>query len=244
MLRSFIIALQFLSRIPLTSNFEAVEGDLGRSLLFYPLIGLLIGALLILTATLSQHLNLFLSAALVVSVWVLVTGALHLDGLADTTDAWIGGMGSKERTLEIMKDPASGPMGVLSLILLVLLKTAAIYSILVAGENYLLLIAPLLGRTLAILLMALTPYVREGGLGAILAKELHKGNVFMVSAGVAILIICISFYSGIVVILVCSAVLLFWRHLLLKRLQGCTGDTIGALIEVSECLALVSLAIC
>jgi adenosylcobinamide-GDP ribazoletransferase len=239
MFQSFLIALQFLTRIPLSFNLSPREGDLGRSLLFYPIVGLLIGVLLVITGTLTKDINLFLSATVIVTVWVIVTGGLHLDGLADTTDAWIGGMGSKERTLEIMKDPTAGPMGVLSLILLILLKTAAVYALLSSHSVYYLLIPPVLGRTLAILLLATTPYIREGGLGEILARELNTDRIWIASIAIGLLLILFTPATGIRLILSCAGLLLLWRYLLLKRLGGCTGDTIGALIEIAECSVLV-----
>ncbi|WP_173644308.1 adenosylcobinamide-GDP ribazoletransferase, partial [Xanthomonas citri] len=87
-----------------------------------------------------------LGAALLLSAWVWLTGALHLDGLADTTDAWVGGMGERRRTLAIMKDPASGPMAVTAVVLVLLLKCAALASLLAQAPTTLWL-APLLARS-------------------------------------------------------------------------------------------------
>ena len=242
-LSSFFIALQFLTRIPVSSKLAVKDEDIGNSLLFYPLVGLLIGILLAITAFLCQNINAFLAAVLVVTVWVSITGGLHLDGLADSFDAWIGGCESKERTLEIMKDPASGPMGVLSLILLILLKTAAVYTLLSAPSIYYLLLPPVLGRSVGILLLATTPYVRAGGLGEALTLKLDKNKIWIVSGVVALLILLSTTLLGILLIGCGMGLLCVARYVLLKCLDGCTGDTTGALIEITETVALLVIVI-
>lgn len=241
MFRPLLIALQFLTRIPVPMTSSPEACDMGRSLLFYPLVGLILGLLLILIAELSQGLNVFLSAALIVSVWVIFSGGLHLDGLSDTVDAWIGGMGSKERTLAIMKDPTAGPMGVLSLVLCILLKTAGIYALLLNCPTYYLLLPPVLGRTMAIMLLAITPYVRENGVGSVLSKELNTGALTLVSVLVGVLLVLITSVWNIGLILLCLCLLLLWRYQLMKRISGCTGDTIGALLEMTETLTLIAM---
>lgn len=104
----FWIALQFLSSLPVSLPGMPEPRELGRSLLFYPLVGLLFGLLLWLASLLLQGTPAPLHAALLLTLWVLLSGALHLDGLADSADAWLGGFGDRERTLQIMKDPRSG----------------------------------------------------------------------------------------------------------------------------------------
>jgi len=112
----FLIAISFLTRMPVKLNQEIKPGDVGQSLLYYPLVGLLIGLILYLTLILIQFISASMSvdviAAVVLIVWVLITGGLHLDGLADSADAWAGGLGSQQKTLDIMKDPYCGPIGV------------------------------------------------------------------------------------------------------------------------------------
>jgi hypothetical protein len=109
-------------------------------------------------------------AALVLAVWVLLTGGLHLDGLADTADAWIGGQGDRDRTLAIMKDPRSGPMAVVIIVLVLLSKFAALQVLLAGDARTVLLLTPMLGRTVIVLLLITTPYVRPEGLGAAYAR--------------------------------------------------------------------------
>ncbi|HCS46271.1 MAG TPA: adenosylcobinamide-GDP ribazoletransferase, partial [Pseudomonas sp.] len=112
----FWIALQFLSSLPIRLPGMPAPRELGRSLLFYPLVGLLFGVILWTLNGLLLGTPLLLHAALLLTVWVLLSGALHLDGLADSADAWLGGFGDRERTLTIMKDPRSGPIAVVTLV--------------------------------------------------------------------------------------------------------------------------------
>lgn len=110
----FWIALQFLSSLPIILPGMPKPQELGRSLLFYPLVGVLFGAVLWGVSALLAGIPLMLHAALLLTVWVLLSGGLHLDGLADSADAWLGGFGDRERTLTIMKDPRSGRLPWLS----------------------------------------------------------------------------------------------------------------------------------
>jgi adenosylcobinamide-GDP ribazoletransferase len=121
MLRPFLIAVQFLTVLPVRVDGALDAKATGRSLLYYPLVGLLIGTLLAALAWMLGDAPLLVSAAVLLAVWVAVTGALHLDGLADSADAWAAGLGDRDKTLAVMKDPRSGPMAVVVLILVLLL---------------------------------------------------------------------------------------------------------------------------
>lgn len=237
MIKAFFIALGLLTRIPVPKLFHVTESDsdklFGWSVLFYPLIGLIIGGLLVFTAWCLSLLTLpshgLIEAGILLTVWVLITGALHLDGLADSTDAWLGGYGDQNRTLEIMKDPCSGPAAVVVIVLILLLK----FSALVVVEWQVLLLAPVLARTSVMILLATTPYVRAGGMAEAAVKHLDKRAVWIVLLLVLSLsVLLLQKYSGALVILLVIAYLL--RRLMIKRIQGTTGDTAGAMIEVME----------
>ena len=123
----FLIALQFLTTFPIQLKQMPTQQQNGQSLLFYPVVGLIIGLILAVLALLLQALPNVLLSSLILVFWIWLSGGLHLDGLADSADAWVGGFGDKERTLAIMKDPACGPIGVLSLIILCAIKGSALY---------------------------------------------------------------------------------------------------------------------
>lgn len=236
------IALQFLTRLPVTLAGMPTPEQVGRSLLFYPLVGLLIGLLLLAAQQLLGDSAVLLQAALLLTLWVGISGGLHLDGLADSADAWVGGFGDKQRTLAIMKDPRSGPIAVLVLVLLLLLKFAALVALLENGAALLLLLVPWLARCLLPLLFLSTPYVRAGGLGQALAEHLPRQQLPWVLAAhaVAMLLLC---WPALLALLVAGVVFLWLRALMLKRLGGATGDTAGALVELAECGVLVALAL-
>jgi adenosylcobinamide-GDP ribazoletransferase len=239
---ALLIALQFLTRVPVRLAGMPAPEQIGRSLLWYPLLGLLIGGLLLGLHLLLGATPALLQAALLLAAWVAVTGGLHLDGLADSADAWAGGFGDKERTLAIMQDPRSGPIAVVLLVLVLLLKFAALATLLDAGAGLLLLLAPWLARGLLPLLFLSTPYVRAGGLGQALAEYLPRRQLPWVLAahGVAILLFG---WAGLLALLVTGLMFVCLRWLMLQRLGGTTGDTAGALLELVECAVLLALAL-
>jgi len=236
----FWIALQFLSSLPVTLPGMPPPQALGRSLLCYPLVGLLFGALLWLLHLALGTTPAMLQAALLLSAWVLLSGALHLDGLADSADAWLGGFGDRARTLEIMKDPRSGPIAVVTLVLVLLLKFCALLVLVERGQVGLLVMVPVVGRAALLGLFLCTPYVRAGGLGQALADHLPR------SAGRAVLlitgVIC-WLWAGPWMLIVAALAFLWLRRMMLRRLGGTTGDTAGALLELLELAALLGLAL-
>ena len=239
----FWIALQFLSSLPVRLPGMPAPQELGRSLLFYPLVGLLFGGILWGLNWLMLGAPLLLHAALLLTVWVLLSGALHLDGLADSADAWLGGFGDRERTLTIMKDPRSGPIAVVTLVLVLLLKFAALLALIEQQHALALIIVPLLGRSALLGLFLTTPYVRAGGLGQALADHLPRSagkQVLAVSGLACVLIAGLSGFFAVVL----AVVLFAWlRQVMLRRLGGTTGDTAGALLELLEVAMLVGLAL-
>lgn len=241
MLTSFALAVQFLTRIPLSINITVTDERLGQSVLFYPLVGLLIGLfLLLLTQLLPEHL-FALNAAIILSVWVLLTGGLHLDGLADCSDAWAGGLNNKQRSLKIMQDPAIGSVAVIILLLVLLLKWIAIQNLLQADFALsFLMLAPFLGRLSILMLMLSTPYISENGLGSAMQQHLPRSA--------ARLIVCVSlllcFWLTSIYILLSMILLIYCiRYLAIQRIQGVTGDVYGASVELVEAIVLVSLAL-
>jgi adenosylcobinamide-GDP ribazoletransferase len=239
----FWIALQFLSSLPIRLPGMPTPEELGRSLLFYPLVGLLFGAILWGLNWLLLGTPLLLHAALLLSVWVVLSGALHLDGLADSADAWLGGYGDRERTLTIMKDPRSGPIAVVTLVLVLLLKFAALLALIEQQHSVVLIIVPLISRSALLGLFLTTSYVRPGGLGQALADHLPRlagKQVLAISAVACVLMAGLS----AVWVLALAAVLFVWlRQVMVRRLGGTTGDTAGALLELLEVAVLMGVAL-
>lgn len=235
MLRPLWLALGLLTRFPVPSLGEIRPGEQGRSLLWYPLAGLLIGLPLTAAGLLLRGMDPLLASALLVSLWAWSTGALHLDGLADSADAWLGGQGDRERALRIMKDPACGPAGVVAILLVLLLKVAAVQALLGQAELLPLILAPLLARALLPLLFMTTNYVRQGGMASQMVEELPRRPLILALACIASIALIAGPWSLL------AALAAGWgaRRLMLHRLGGTTGDTAGAMVEVVEAAVLV-----
>ncbi len=239
----FWIALQFLSSLPVTLPDMPKPEELGRSLLFYPLVGVLFGVVLLGLNTLLGDAPVMLHAALLLTAWVLLSGGLHLDGLADSADAWLGGFGDRERTLSIMKDPRSGPIAVVTLILVLLLKFTALLALIESHNSMALLLAPVIGRSAMLGLFLSTPYVRAGGLGQALADHLPRALGRHILLIVAVSCGLVAGFAGLYALAAAAACFFWLRHLMLKRLGGTTGDTAGALLELLEVAVLIVLAL-
>ena len=220
------------------------EREQGRSALWYPAVGLVLAAVLVLVhAALPVALSPLLQAAIIVSAWTALTGALHLDGLADAADAWFAGHGAPDNTLAVFKDPAAGPMGVTALVLVLLLKTAALAEL---GPDVAtaLLLSLLLARTAVLVFMLVTPYSRAQGLGALLRRHLPATAVWaLAAAAIAATLWWLPVIVAIVTVMLLAALIWWWRRLWLRRIGGFTGDCAGALIELSETAVLVVLGV-
>ena len=239
----FWIALQFLSSLPITLPGMPKPQELGRSLLFYPLVGALFGGVLWGVSALLAGTPLMLHAALLLTVWVMLSGGLHLDGLADSADAWLGGFGDRERTLTIMKDPRSGPIAVVTLVLVLLLKFCALLALIEQQQAMALLIVPLIGRGALLGVFLTTPYVRAGGLGQALADHLpRKAGWWVLVLGAAVCV-ALAGYAGLWALMLAILGFVWLRRVMMRRLAGATGDTAGALLELLEVLMLVGLAL-
>lgn len=236
-MRGLLAAIGFLTRLPVPVRvFDDADAQ-ARSLAWYPLVGLLIGALLAALAWMLRDVPPLLAAALLLVAWVTLTGALHLDGLADSADAWVGGLGDRARTLEIMKDPRSGPAGVVAVALLLLLKFAALASL--PQEAWAaLLLAPMLARAALTAAFLTTPYVRSDGLGSCLAAASRRSGIVALSLSAAFCLL-LPDWRGMFGAAMAVLVFVLWRHACLQRLGGMTGDTCGALTEWVEAAALI-----
>lgn len=234
-----LIALQFLTIIPIRLPKLPTAQQNAASLLFHPLVGLFLGAILWLLAGVIS-LPVMLTSCLVLVAWVWLTGGLHLDGLADTTDGWVGGYMDQARTLSIMKDSHIGAMGVLSLVVVLMLKWAAIYSLLSSKLPLGFLAVPLLGRLAVLILFLTTPYVSSNGLGTSL-QGASAGLSKLVLGLYLLVTLCLLGLQAYPVLLVWGLAIVYLRRIFIKRLDGVTGDTLGASIEIIETTLLITL---
>ena len=235
----FWIALQFLTTFPVRLSTMPTPQQNAQALLFYPVVGLLIGAILYGITLLLYALPVVLLSSVILVLWIWLTGGLHLDGLADTADAWVGGFGDKARTLAIMKDPSCGPIGVLSLVIVCLLKWSVLYVLLQEKLYTALMLFPLLGRLVPLFFFLSTDYVREKGLGSQLGQHLARP----IAIALLLLTPLVALYwAWIGVVVLASFYLALWylRCKFIQRIGGVTGDTIGASIEIIELATLLS----
>jgi len=239
--KTFFIAQTFLTRIPAPKISDISEKELSQSILYYPVIGLCIGLFLIFITYLFTSFvgdnALSVVAVIMVMLWVLITGALHLDGLADTADGFIGGLGSTEKTLKIMKDPVSGPAGIASIFLVLLLKYSAILAMLEGDLSlWVLLFAPMIARAVAIGLLTYSPISQDKGLAFELKKEKFPELVATILLLVAIIVFLV---TNLYVLIVLSLLVYGIRHWAIARLKGISGDILGLTIEITEALFLL-----
>jgi adenosylcobinamide-GDP ribazoletransferase len=243
------VALQFLTRLPVRIEPPPTAREIGLSLACYPLVGLALGGVLWGVALAASRLPSLLGAAIVLALWVLITGALHIDGLADTADAWVGGHGDRERTLLIMKDPRSGPVALAVVSCLLLLKFAALAALathfhsapwrdprLAAGC----ILPPLLARAAIPALFAHTPYVRAQGIAQDLTAHQSRTAGALAVALTALCVLAACHGLGAIALGTAAIAYAMLRWGLVRRLGGFTGDGAGALIEVIEAACLVA----
>ncbi|NOX76448.1 MAG: adenosylcobinamide-GDP ribazoletransferase [Gammaproteobacteria bacterium] len=249
----FLTALQFLTRLPLPGPQRIDDVLIGRSGLHYPLVGAVIGGLLTLglglllwVTTAPVHETSGVFAAILLTLWVGLTGGLHLDGLADSADGWLSGA-DRERCLTIMRDPHTGSAAVIVVALILITKFAALEFLLSgmpdASTVFVLIMVPTIGRGAALALLLTTPSARSGGLAQTLRDHLPRRPAAIVLLVLALLSVIVLGISGLAALMAVSVGVWLLRMLMLKRIGGCTGDTAGAVTELSETVALITLCL-
>lgn len=240
MWRSFVTAFSFLSRIPV----PLVKVDnqaLGGAVAFFPLVGLAIGGVLFgVGKGAAPFLSPLVTAFLITLAWAWITGALHLDGLADTFDGLAGGRGDRTRTLEIMRDSRIGTHGAVALVLLLLGKVI-LTAELVGTQTQVLWLIPVAARAAVVPAIAWFPYARLDGLGR--AMHDHAGATSVLVAQVflhaTLLWVGLAHWPPVAAAFGVTALASVWFA---RKLGGLTGDTYGACIELAEAAALLAAA--
>lgn len=238
-MRLILIAFQFLTIIPLPIQVRWEKNDLGRSTAFFPLAGLAIGGLLVgVDCLLSPWLPRPLSDALLIALLALITGALHLDGLADVCDG-LAARGSRERFLAVMKDSQVGAVGAAGLVFCILLKWQALVAVPLELKWQALLLFPALARFGQVLTMIRARHARQEGLGASIARDvgslpLLAGLITALAASWLLLGL-----QGMIPLAALCLLTFAGRAFFQRKLGGQTGDTIGCLSELNEILALL-----
>ncbi|MCI0605572.1 adenosylcobinamide-GDP ribazoletransferase [bacterium] len=240
-MRSFLLALQFLTVFRIHRNLNFRPQDFSSSLRWFFVTGLLLGLLqwLLACALLRVHCPLDLLAVLLVITGLVSTGGLHLDGVADTADGFGAGT-DRESVLGMMKDKRTGVYGIAAISLSLLMKFLAFSHVLNAGSLIMLAMSPMLSRALIAATCTTLPYARQEGTG----KAFSEGSFVKHAVPSLFLCVIILFYflgrSGVYLFgIVCAVALLFGMYCYLK-IRGFTGDTLGAQNEIAEITALFS----
>ncbi|MEA3349851.1 MAG: adenosylcobinamide-GDP ribazoletransferase [Chloroflexota bacterium] len=236
-----LAALQFLTLIPPIIKRPFTAKELGQAVGYYPLVGLLIGAMLaganyglILIAPAS------LTAALVLTLWIVASGALHLDGFLDTWDGLFGGF-TPERRLEIMHDERVGAFGFASGFLLMLLKFNALSGLPQATTA--LILIPTLSRWGVSLALFSFPYARSKGLGRDLKDNVTWRQMALASVIAIIAAWLCAQWLGLIALTLTALIVWGAASFILSRISGLTGDIYGALNELVEMILLIGFAI-
>ena len=237
------LALSFLTTLPAGSfSSEVPEETLGQTQAWFPMVGLLLG-LILLSGGL--FFNLFLTpaitAALILLLHFLLTGGFHLDGIADTADGLMSGRVDREKIFSIMKDSFLGSMGATALILLLLLKFSALLTI-VKEAPLSLIIFPIFGRYAIIQLTFSAEYARpEGGLGAIFTNYCGTRELSIAAFTTLMAGLLFAGIAGLLSFLTVVLYVILVRYGARRILGGVTGDILGFTCESSEALTLIML---
>jgi adenosylcobinamide-GDP ribazoletransferase len=231
-LRGLKLAAQFLTRLPVRRVDDFSPRDLSRSAAWFPLVGAAVGAIVALVVFAFIQRSAPLAAVMGVLAWVWLTGALHLDGLADLADALGASHRDPQRFLAVLADPHVGTFGVVSVVLLLMLKVAAL-SMLTAGTLFALPLVPAWARLGTLAWSRWLKPLKEGQ-GERFAWQLPLS--WIVFWTVLLLVV-----SALIVPALCLAPLVIaaWGGWLKARLGGMTGDCLGAGVEVTEAALLL-----
>ena len=233
------MALQFLTIIPMFRRVEVRSEELGRSIVYFPVVGIVIGLILAgLQWLLSLLLPLAVVDALLIVFLLVISGALHLDGFVDTCDG-IAGHRSVEERWEVMHDSRAGSFGIGGVALLLLVKYVSLNNI----PDYLLMVTlvlmPVVSRWAMVYAIFAYPYARPSGLGGVFKQEvdwLKFTIATLVALGVAV---GLARLTGLIIMVGIWIIVMIMATYLKSKFSGLTGDTYGAINELAEVCVLI-----
>ena len=266
-MKGFLLLLSFMTRIPMPKT-EYDEEKLGKSMKYFPAVGIIVGFILLFFCIIFNFIlkNISYSAALPLMIIVVIltdlitTGGLHLDGLADTFDG-IFSYRSKHKMLEIMKDSRLGSNGALALILYFLIKFVLLYSLLMEDQGetvFAVLTYPVVARLCSVISCASAPYARGSGMGKTFVDNTKASGVIIASLITVVYSSAMLFYMinsslslelpldfvmtrlgiNLLIIAILGLFAFSFSKLIERKIGGITGDTLGALLEISSLVYL------
>lgn len=237
-MKIFLITIQFLTILPINIKGRVEEEDYGKSLIYFPIVGLLLGLFLAGIAYISSSLPPMVKGIVILASWIVVTGGIHLDGFADTCDGFYGRR-PKEEILKIMRDSRIGTMGALGIAMLLLFKFAALSSIRQEDLWKTLIVAAVFARWSQVFACSMARYAREEGKAKYFVKYAKKRDAFIGALFTLVLSWFLMGMKGIILFVILSAVIFLFIRYSKRKIGGITGDTIGATNEIAETSALL-----
>jgi adenosylcobinamide-GDP ribazoletransferase len=242
-LRLFLIAIQFLTRLPVPADLKVSEETLGKAAKFFPLVGVMVGAGASLTFWLLQYALPHSAAVLGAIIFTaFITNGFHEDGLADAFDGFGGGW-TKEQALEIMRDSRLGTYGALALVFLILGKYSFLSSIASDASGAFrapgqvwrwLIVAHTASRWTVLPLCAWLPYARAEGQGKLVAKQIGGVEILVGSVTLFATVLLLSWQAALAAVLITGLTTLLSGFYYRARLSGVTGDCLGATNQITE----------
>jgi adenosylcobinamide-GDP ribazoletransferase len=236
----FRIAGGFLTVFPVADGLSTEPERLARSMAFFPAIGLLLGlGLVVIDSLLAPLIPRAVADSLLVLVLIAVTGALHLDGIADLCDGLAGGK-DREGILRIMKDSRVGVIGVVGLVMVILLKYLTLHNVPVQLKSAALIFMPAAGRWVQVVLATYCSYIRPGGgTGGAFVDNVGERELIIASITLLPAALILFGLKGLVVLLLLGLGAMLLLRYFQVRLGGVTGDVLGASSEMMEVFALL-----
>lgn len=229
--------IQFLTRIPINIYMDVDEGDFRDGIIFFPLVGLIIGMFMVSVYYIASGLGgAFLASVLAVAAEVFITGGLHLDGLGDTFDGLYSNR-PKDRILEIMKDSRLGTNAALAIFITILVKIAFIYSFDAQAVYAVLLLMPVFSRLCLVYASRFSVYARSSGMGNFFIGQINNQHV-LIAMLITVVISLINIWAMPFILIGYGFSMCYVKHIA-GKIGGMTGDTLGALCELSELVYLL-----
>jgi adenosylcobinamide-GDP ribazoletransferase len=238
-MRGLVLAIRYLTILPVPGRRHAGPDRLGRVAAWFPVVGAMLGVLLLATDWVATRLFPgLLGTLLTVTVWKLATGGLHLDGLADCLDGLMGR--DREHRLAIMRDSRIGTFGAVGLILFLMLEIVAVAELPHAVRWRVLLVAPTVARAIPPVLARLFSAARNDGQGAAFVAGVGVGGAVLALAVALIVAVSALKVAGLIAAMVALGVTGVAAWVLVRRLGGLTGDVLGAAVEAAELTAVLT----
>lgn len=241
-MNGFLAALGFLTILPALPLTAGERKSLSSALVYFPIVGLILGVLLAsLDSLILSFLPIWPASALTVAMMVAVSGGLHMDGLSDTADGLLSSA-PRERILEIMKDSRAGPMGVMAVVLVILFKTTALASTTGGLRWDVVMLAPLAGRCAMVVAVTMFGYARREGLGSVFNEKKIPFNAVLAILFLAVAGLIAAEGAGVMICSVSLVSALALGAYAARKIGGLTGDVYGAVCEIAEAAALLAAA--